>query len=40
MIMTDAGVMWREIQDASFFNIFGNFDKLLEWAASMPPVLS
>jgi hypothetical protein len=38
MIMTDAGVMWRQIRDASFFNISGNFRQALgmggEYAAS------
>jgi hypothetical protein len=37
--MTDAGVIWRKIQDASFFNIFGNFRQALEvggeYAASL-----
>ena len=37
-IMTDAGVTWREIRDASFFNISGNFRQALgmggEYAAS------
>src|SRR4051812_14721230 len=29
MVTTDAGVTWRKIRDASFFNIFGNFRQAL-----------